>query len=55
MHKPNNLLVSDVEEALESGPLLNASRIIVKAGDWMITLSGAEESCFDLTLASKDA
>jgi osmotically-inducible protein OsmY len=55
MHKPNNLLESDVQEELDWDPLFDNSRIIVKANDGNVTLTGAVDSYYDTILASDDA
>ena len=40
MHKPNRLLESDVKEELDWDPMLDDSRIVVKADDGRVILSG---------------
>jgi osmotically-inducible protein OsmY len=55
MHKPNNLLESDVLEELDWDPLFDNSRVIVKANDGNVTLTGAVDSYYDTILASDDA
>jgi osmotically-inducible protein OsmY len=54
MHKPNLLLESDVEEELTWDPQLDASRIVVKASDGEVTLSGSVPSYFEVTRAEAD-
>jgi osmotically-inducible protein OsmY len=54
MHKPNLLLESDVEEELGWDPQLDATRIVVKANDGEVTLSGSVPSFFEVGLASDD-
>jgi osmotically-inducible protein OsmY len=41
MHKPNNLLESDVRDELDWDPRLDDGRIVVKADDGQVTLTGA--------------
>ena len=41
MHKPNNLLEFDVNEELDWDPLVDNSRIQVKANDGCVHLTGA--------------
>jgi osmotically-inducible protein OsmY len=55
MHKPNNLLERDVKEELDWDPALDDTRIVVKADDGRITLSGAVDIFPDVALASEDA
>ncbi|MGO9660905.1 MAG: BON domain-containing protein [Acidimicrobiales bacterium] len=55
MHKPDHLLEFEVREEFEWDPELDDSRIIVKADDGVITLSGAVESLPDLARAARDA
>ncbi len=55
MHKPNNLLEEDVREELEWDPMVDDGRIIVKANDGQITLSGAVPSYYESDLAVDDA
>ncbi len=55
MHKPNNLLESDVQDELDWDPLFDNSRIIVKANDGKVTLTGAVDTYHDSLLASDDA
>jgi osmotically-inducible protein OsmY len=55
MHRPNNLVESDVREALDDDPRLNDRRIIVKADDGRVTLSGAVDSYPEVELAERDA
>jgi osmotically-inducible protein OsmY len=55
MHRPNNLVESDVREALDYDPQLNDSRIIVKAESGCVTLSGAVDTFPEVELAARDA
>ena len=55
MHKPNNMLEKDVKEELDWDPLVDNSRIIVKASDGEITLSGSVPTYFESGLAEEDA
>jgi osmotically-inducible protein OsmY len=55
MHKPNNLLERDVKEQLDWDSMLDDTRIVVKADDGRITLSGAVDTYPDVELASRDA
>jgi osmotically-inducible protein OsmY len=55
MHKLNNLLEKDVKEQLDWDPALDDSRIMVKADDGRIILSGAVDTFADVEWASQDA
>ena len=55
MHKPNHLLQSDVKEELDWDPLFDNSRVIVKAHDGNVTLTGAVDTYYDTILATDDA
>jgi osmotically-inducible protein OsmY len=55
MHKPNNLLESDVRDELDWDYRVDDSRIEVKAEDGMITLSGAVPTLEESLLAIDDA
>jgi osmotically-inducible protein OsmY len=55
MHKPNNLLESDVQDELDWDPAFDSSRVGVKANDGTVTLSGAVDTYNDRALASDDA
>jgi len=55
MLKPNNLLERQVKEELDSDPVLDSSRIVIKADDGRITLSGAVTTFADVEWASHDA
>lgn len=55
MHKPNNLLESDVQEELDWDPLFDNSRVIVKANDGNVTLTGAVDAYYDTMRAADDA
>lgn len=54
MHKPNNLLEMDVRDQLDWDPALDDTRIVVKADDGKVTLSGAVDTYYDVELASMD-
>jgi len=54
MHKPNNLLDSDVKEELDWDPMLDDSRIVVKADDGRVTLSGAVATFDEVERAAVD-
>lgn len=55
MRKPNNLLERDVREQLEWDRMLDASRIVDKADDGKITLTGTVPTYFESMLAVEDA
>jgi osmotically-inducible protein OsmY len=55
MHKPNNLLESDVEEELDWDPRFDNSRVVVKANDGDITLTGTVDTFYDTIMATDDA
>jgi osmotically-inducible protein OsmY len=55
MHKPNNILESDVKEELDWDPVLDDSRIVVKAKDGRVNLRGSVPTYFQATVASDDA
>ncbi len=55
MHKPNNILESDVKSELDWDPILDSTQIVVKADDGRVTLSGAVPTYYDSVLASDDA
>jgi osmotically-inducible protein OsmY len=55
MHRPNNLVESDVREALDYDPQLDNSRIVVKADAGRVTLSGAVNTFPEVELAAQDA
>lgn len=55
MNKPNHLLERDVKEQLDWDPLLNASRVVVKADGGKVTLSGVVDLYGDLEQASTDS
>ncbi len=54
MHKPNGFLEEDVKEELDWDPLLDDSRILVKADDGKITLTGSVPSYYESTIAEDD-
>jgi osmotically-inducible protein OsmY len=55
MHKPNNLLERDVREQLDWDPILDDTRIMVKADEGRIILSGAVYTYAEVGLAAEDA
>ena len=55
MHKPNNLLESDVQEELDWDPRFDNSRVVVKADDGDVTLTGTVDTFYDTILATQDA
>jgi osmotically-inducible protein OsmY len=55
VHKPNNLLESDVRDELDWDFRVDDSRIDVKADDGIVTLSGAVPTLEDAALAVGDA
>jgi osmotically-inducible protein OsmY len=55
MPRPNNLVESDIREALDYDPRLNDSRIIIKAENGHVTLSGAVDTFPEVELAVRDA
>ena len=55
MHKPNNLVESDVKEELDWDPMVDNSRIVVKASDGEVTLTGAVPTYYESVLADEDA
>jgi osmotically-inducible protein OsmY len=55
MHKPNNILESDVRDELDWDPRFDNSRVIVKANDGVVSLSGAVDSYYDSVMARDDA
>jgi osmotically-inducible protein OsmY len=55
MHKPNNLLELDVKDALAWDPVVDDSRIVVKADDGRVTLTGTVPTFYDTSLAVADA
>ncbi|HMD47415.1 MAG TPA: BON domain-containing protein [Acidimicrobiales bacterium] len=54
MHKPNNILTDDVRDELDYDPLLNDKRIVVKADDGKVTLTGAVDSYPEVLRATDD-
>jgi osmotically-inducible protein OsmY len=54
MHKPNNLLESDVQEELDWDARFDDSRVIIKANDGEVTLTGAVDTFYDTLLATDD-
>ncbi len=55
MHKTNHMLEDDVKEELDWDPVVEDSRIVVKASDGEITLSGAVPTYFESVMAEEDA
>lgn len=55
MYKPNNLLESDVQEELDWDPRFDTSRVVVKANDGDVTLTGTVDTYYDTVLATQDA
>jgi osmotically-inducible protein OsmY len=54
MHKPNNILESDVRDELAWDPYLDASRIVVKADSGTVTLTGAVHTWSEVLDATDD-
>jgi osmotically-inducible protein OsmY len=54
MHKPNNILEADVEDALDWDYRVDDSRIVVKAKDGRVTLNGTVPTYYVSTLAEED-
>jgi osmotically-inducible protein OsmY len=55
MHKPDNLLEADVQDELDWDPLFDGSRVVVKAYEGNVTLTGAVDTYHDTLLAADDA
>ena len=55
MRKPNNILEFEVKDALDWDPVIDDTRVIVRANDGRVTLTGTVPSFYDATLASDDA
>jgi osmotically-inducible protein OsmY len=55
MHKPNNLLETDVIDSLDWDDLLDDARIVVSAKDGKVTLTGTVPTYYELTRAGEDA
>jgi osmotically-inducible protein OsmY len=55
MHKPNMLLESDVTDELDWDPQIDDTRIIVKADDGHVTLSGSVPTYYQAARAGDDA
>jgi osmotically-inducible protein OsmY len=55
MNKPNFLLESDVKDQLDWDPLLDDDRVVVKADDGRISLSGAVDTFDEIDRAVGDA
>ena len=54
MHKPNNLLELDVKDELDWDPMVDDNRIVVKADDGRVTLTGTVPSFYESTRAVDD-
>jgi osmotically-inducible protein OsmY len=54
MHKPNNLLEFDVNDELEWDPQLDATRIVVKADEGRVTLTGSVPTLYQVQRATDD-
>lgn len=55
MHESNNLLENDVRDELDWDPRIDNSRVVVKATDGVVTLSGAVDSYHESVCAYEDA
>lgn len=55
MHKPNNILESDVRDELDWDPRFDNTRVIVSAKDGVVTLTGAVDTYYDSVMAGDDA
>jgi osmotically-inducible protein OsmY len=55
MHKPNNILESDVRDELDWDPRFDDSRVDVKANGGVVTLTGDVNTYYDSTIAADDA
>lgn len=55
MHKQNNILESDVRDEFDWDPRFDDSRVVVKANDGVVTLTGAVNTYYDSTMAADDA
>jgi osmotically-inducible protein OsmY len=55
MHKPNNLRELDVRDALDWDPVVDDNRVVVKADDGRVTLTGTVPSFYESTRAVEDA
>jgi osmotically-inducible protein OsmY len=55
MHKPNLLLESDVREELDWDPQIDDTRVVVKADDGRVTLSGSAPTYYQAARAGEDA
>jgi osmotically-inducible protein OsmY len=55
MHKPNNLLELDLRDEFAWDPMLEDARIVVKADDGRVILTGTVPTYYDATVATDDA
>jgi osmotically-inducible protein OsmY len=55
MHKPNNLLEFDVNDELAWDPQLDATRIVVKADEGRVALTGSVPTLYQVQRATDDA
>jgi osmotically-inducible protein OsmY len=54
MHKPNNLLEFDVKDEFDWDPQLDPTRIVVKADDGRVTLTGSVPTLYQVERATDD-
>src|SRR4051812_16403515 len=54
MHKPNNLLELDAQDALDWDPQVDDSRIVVSAKDGRVTLTGSVPTFYESMRAAND-
>jgi len=54
MHKPNNLLELDAQDALDWDPQIDDSRIVVSAKDGRVTLTGSVPTYYQAVRAAND-
>ncbi len=54
MHKPNHLLEFDVKDTLDWDPALDDVRIVVKADDGAVTLTGSVATYYEKVRATED-
>ena len=55
MHKPNKMLELDVKDSFAWDPALDDSRVLVKADDGTVTLTGTVPTYYEMTRATTDA